>query len=135
MPTPPAPSSVSPRPLLGNAWRMMLLWIVFGAAVGLLTAPAPRDPITLVAHAIAGVIVLSPLGAVLGLLGARRRDALLTASFGGAAGLLVGLGLHRPDLGYPAAFGLIVGTLIGTTFAAFFYRLPRRILAGLHARG
>jgi hypothetical protein len=109
---------------------MTLLWALSGVVAGLLATPAPRGPINLVAHAIAGIIVLSPLGAGVGLLGARPLDALVLALLGATAGVLLGAGLRQPDLAYTAAVGLIIGLLIGTTFVTLAYRMPR-LVAGL----
>jgi hypothetical protein len=57
------------------------------------------------------------------------------AVLGAAAGTLVGAGLRLPDLGYPAAVGLVTGTLVGTFFVTFFYRLPRLVLNLVTVRG
>jgi hypothetical protein len=114
---------------------MALAWALCGVAVGLLTTPTPCGPIDLVAYALAGVIVLSPLGAGVGLLGGRPRDALVLAFLGTTAGALLGLGLRLPDLGYTASLGLIVGAVVGTTSLTLLYRLPRLVLGLLGERG
>jgi hypothetical protein len=139
--TPPLPLSGTRafwalvRQLLGNAWRMALAWALLGVAVGLLITPSPRGPIDLVAYAIAGVVVLSPLGAGVGLLGGRPRDALVLALLGTTAGALLGVGLRLPDPGYTASLGLIVGAVVGTTSMTLLYRLPRLVVGLLANRG
>jgi len=64
---------------------MTLIWAAFGVAVGMFLLP-PRGLIPLVSGVLAGLIVLSPLGVALGLLGGEVKTSLI----GGVAGVLVG---------------------------------------------
>jgi hypothetical protein len=113
---------------------MMLLWVGFGVVVALLGAPRPCGAVELIAHALAGVIVLPPVGACLGLVGARPRDALIVGLIGLVAGLVLGFAVEGLSLGYAAAMGLIMGGVMGATFVAFsrVSLLALRFLLGRH---
>jgi hypothetical protein len=108
---------------------MALLWLGFGIVVGYLTAP-DQTPIGIAAGVIAGMIVLPPLGAVLGAIGCRWRESLNGGLLGLAACTTLTLIRDRPDAATLAAFGVIVGGLVGATVAVVF-RLPRLVLAGV----
>jgi len=119
--------------LLRHAGNMTLLWLAFGVVVGTCLAPPGGGWVRLVSGTIAGMIVLPPIGLVLGMLGARWREALAC----GFVGLLLGAlaaAATAGSVGYAAAFGLIFGGLLGATFLAFFYRLPRLLLSRRAAR-
>ncbi len=126
LPTPP----VIPmqETLARRVLTTMFLWVGFGIFLGVLTAPAGRGLIPIIAGAVAGVIVLSPLGIFFGLLGGSRRITLVS----GVVGLGLGLGVDLTgvvrDGPSPAAVGLLMGGLIGATVVSLYYRLPRLVL-------
>jgi hypothetical protein len=97
---------------------MTLLWAFFGFIVGFLTAP-PEDPVALVAGIIAGMLVLSPLGAILGLLGGRLNPTLIGAIGGVGLGLLASA-FSPINPAFLLGAGLIVGGLAGATGSVFF---------------
>src|SRR5262245_20735733 len=121
------------RERLRRVLGMAAVWLVFGSAVGMLTAPKP-DTIGVVAGVIAGVVVLVPVGLALACVGGRGRDS--------AAGDLLGLTVvpaawHLAALplspAWAAPFGLLFGGIVGATAVGVFYRLPRLLLsAGRH---
>lgn len=108
---------------------LALVWLGFGIIVGYLTAPQPT-PIGIAAGVIAGMIVLPPVGAMLGAIGCRWRESLN----GGVCGLAVGTALAivqgRPDAATVSGFGVIVGGLVGATVLGF-YRFPRLVFVGV----
>jgi hypothetical protein len=116
------------RPALGRRLLdMTILWTLFGAIIGAGTGPDRRGTLDLVSFAIAGMIVLAPLGMVLGLIGGKWKEALIGAGIGLAAGAMLG-GLGREDdLVAGANIGLIMGGIFGTTASAF-YRQAVRLL-------
>jgi hypothetical protein len=89
--------------------------------------------IDLLAGVVAGIIVLSPVGVFLALLGARWQETLLCGAGGLTLGALAAklLGLHHA---FAASVGLILGALLGGTLVALFYRLPRLIVSRLSVR-
>src|SRR4051794_17159558 len=74
-------------PLGRRVLNMALLWGLLGTVVGAATSPH-GGLIGLVPFAIAGVIVLLPLGAVLGLVGGRVKPTLAGALCGAVVGIL-----------------------------------------------
>jgi hypothetical protein len=108
---------------------MALTWLGFGVIVGYLTAPHPT-PIEIAAGVIAGMIVLTPLGAMLGAIGCKWKESLNGGVLGLAAGTAFALVQGRPDAATVAGFCVIFGGLFGATVAAFF-RLPRLVLGGV----
>ena len=113
---------------------MTLLGSAFGAIVGIVMAPPGL--VGLAAGGIAGLVVLTPLGLFLGLIGGRWPETFWCG--------LIGLGLgplwrravatpHRWDS--CAAMGLISGAIVGATFVSFFYRLPRLVFGLIRSRG
>src|SRR5262249_27635977 len=85
------PSPPTLRVPLGQRVRnAALLWVLLGAAVGAIMAPH-RDSGGVSAGAFAGVILLLPLGAAVGLAGARVKPALVGALSGAAVGTLTGV--------------------------------------------
>ena len=121
------------RSLLTNALRMSLLWAAFGVLVGVGTTPAGEGWIGPVAGAIAGVIVLAPIGMILGLFGARRVETSACAAGGLCVGGIAGLATSGDPI-FLASSGLIFGGLLGATVVAVFYRLPRLLLSRLTPR-
>jgi hypothetical protein len=115
------------RGLLRHARNMMLLWLAFGVVVGACITPPGGGWIGLVSYALAGMIMLPPVGLLFGMIGARWRESLIC----GVLGLLLGAlaGLAGGQVGIASAFGLIFGGFVGATFLAFFYRLPRLLLS------
>lgn len=129
----PATSTTLPqRPTLGerlralgrNALRMMVVWAAIGALSGILVAPQPRTPISIIAGVIAGLIVMTPVGAVLALFAARRAEVLIAALLGLGVGAAVAVCLGRSDVSALANQGLVMGGLFGSTLIPVFYRLP-----------
>jgi hypothetical protein len=90
--------------------------------------------IALVAGAIAGMLVLPPLGALLALVGGRPDEALA----GGVSGLALGTaaGALGPGVaaGLAVGAGLLTGALVGTTFP-LLVRLTRRVARAAGRRG
>lgn len=115
------------RSLGRHAWNMTLLWLAFGVVVGACLTPPGGGWIRLVSGAIAGMIVLPPIGLLLGMIGARWRETLACGFVGLLLGALAGA-VGAGSVGYASAFGLVFGAFLGATFLAFFYRLPRLIL-------
>jgi hypothetical protein len=131
----PTPGHVVVRSALKRLPGMLVVWGAIGAAVGVLTAQTP-GPIGIVAGIIAGLIVITPLGALLTLIGGRARESLLGAALGvvlvPALARLVALPVTAVSL---APFGLILGALVGATAVTALYRLPLLVLsAGRGAR-
>lgn len=108
---------------------MALTWMGFGVIVGYLTAP-DHSPVGIAAGVIAGMIVLSPLGGMLGAIGCKWKDSLNGGVLGLAGGTAFTLIQSRPDAATVAAFCVIFGGLVGATVAAFF-RLPLLVLGWL----
>ena len=121
------------RGLALRARDLAVLWLAFGVVVGACTTPAGGGWVCLVAGAIAGIIVLTPVGMVLSLIGARPRETMVCGLGGLALGALAGMA-GSAEVGPAAAFGLVFGGMVGATFVAFFYRLPRLLLGRLAAR-
>ena len=118
-------------------WRlpgMLVVWGLIGSAVGVLTAQAP-GPIGIIAGLIAGVIVLTPVGAVLTLTGGRARDSLVGAGVGLVlAFVLAGFGAAPVGSVAVVPFGILAGALIGATVVTAFYRLPQLVLSAGRGR-
>jgi hypothetical protein len=108
---------------------MLGVWGLIGSAVGVLTAQTP-GPVGIVAGIIAGMIVFTPIGAVLTLAGARARDSLFGAVLGLVlASVLAGFGTAPVLPVSVVPFGLLFGALVGATVVTAFYRLPRLVLS------
>jgi len=92
------------------AWAV--LGLVVGAHGGWRIAP---EPLTLISHMIAGLMVFSALGLVLGLVSGRARHSLV----GGACGVLVGVVCGplpgQGSLGESVDLCLVMGALAGAT--------------------
>lgn len=112
------------QPTLGRRVRdMSLLWLGFAVTVGPSTAPAEHGVIGLVAGALAGLIILVPVGVLLGLLGAGWKQTLCGALGGLLLGAAIGfLGGHT-DAVRRAGTGLLTGALVGATLPAMLYRM------------
>src|SRR5262249_48612300 len=100
-------------------------WATFGAAIGIITAPAPRDAIMIFSGIVAGLIVLTPVGVILGLAGGRHSESLA----GGTIGLILAMiGASISGSGDPlliTSTGLVMGGLAGATMIGVFWRFPR----------
>ncbi len=113
--------------------EMALAWAAIGVVAG--AAVMAREPgfARLVAGSIAGVILFTPLGALLGLIGGRWKETVTCSAAGLAlAALAAASGQldqveNLESVSLPA-FGMVYGGLVGSTFVTCFYRLPRRIL-------
>jgi hypothetical protein len=110
--------------ILRRVRDMVLLWVLFGGVCGA-CSPAARNGnlIGVVSGVIAGMIVLSFLGAGLGLVGARLRPTLVGGCFGGLLSLLLGHVAGTPSPLYLASFGLILGGLAGGTIGLMIWWL------------
>lgn len=111
------------RRVLGRVAVSAGIWSVFGVVVGVCIVPDAR-PVSVIASVIAGVIVLTPFGAVMGLCGGRWLELVGGGAFGLCGGVLVAAARGEP-WGYSAALGLIMGGQVGATAVSFFWRLPR----------
>jgi hypothetical protein len=111
---------------------MTLLGSVFGAMVGILLAPP--GPIGLVAGGLAGLVVLMPLGMVLGMAGGRWQEMLWCGAIGLALGILAGAVGDPARIRLFAAIGLVYGAIVGATFVTVFFRLPRLVVGLLRTR-
>jgi hypothetical protein len=109
---------------------MSLLWLGFGVAAGVLTAPQ-NTPLGIAAGIVAGMIVLPPVGALLGAIGGRWKESMAGGTLGLAMCTAYALAQARPDAAGVAAFGLILGGLVGATVVTALYRLPRLVLGGV----
>jgi hypothetical protein len=113
-------------------WRraaaMVGIWLFFGIVVGLSITKPNAGVMVYVAGAIAGMIVLSPIGFLLGLLGGRWNESLIGAAVGQVVGFCVGLIGKWMEPNLLATIGLIYGALLGATAIGLFYRLPRWLL-------
>jgi len=116
------------RGLMRHARNMTLLWLAFGVVVGACLTPPGGGWVGLVSGAIAGMIVLPPIGLLLGMLGARWQETLACAFAGLLLGALAGTA-GAGAVGHASALGLVFGGMVGATFLAFFYRLPRLLLS------
>jgi hypothetical protein len=108
------------------------VWTGFGLVVGVLIAPP--GPIGAVAGCIAGMIVLTPLGVLLGLIGGRWKETLLCGLVGFVLGTTGGAWGDAARTGYFAAAGLVYGGVVGATFVSLFYRLPRLVFGLIRKR-
>ena len=125
----PTPGHVVVRSALKRLPGMLVVWGAIGVAVGVLTTQTP-GPIGIVAGIIAGMIVITPLGPLLTLMGGRARESMLGAVLGvvvvPALARLVELPVTSVSL---APFGLVLGALVGATVVTAFYRLPLLVLS------
>jgi hypothetical protein len=108
---------VPPPRLWKRVLSMMLLWMVFGTFVGAVGSPFHEGAVRIAAGAIAGMLVLPPLGLVLGLLGGQVRDVLLWGSGGWVLGAMAGLLLGAEPI-FLANVGLVMGGTFGATLGS-----------------
>jgi hypothetical protein len=104
---------------------MALLWTAFGAVFGAGITPPGLGTVGAVSFAIAGIIVLAPIGIVLGFLGGQWKDTLLGGAVGMTAGAIVGVLASEGDLLYQANFGLLLGSLVSATCPALCRQMLR----------
>ena len=71
--------------------RMSALWAVLGAVTGLTSLSTTADGVALIASMIAGVIVLTPYGLVLGLAGGRTASTCWGVCCGASMGMLASM--------------------------------------------
>src|SRR5260370_2683951 len=121
---------------LGQRVRnMTLLWVLLGAAVGGITA-SHRNVLGVVSGVLAGVILLLPLGAALGLIGARVKLCLIGALGGAVMGAFTGMLASALSVPAVTGVGLLGGGLAGGSSSALLWWghilcLPRP-LGGAH---
>ncbi len=125
------PGTIDFRSMLRAALRrlpgMAAVWLTFGVVVGVLTA-TERNTIAVVAGAVAGAIVLTPLGLSLVLIGGRVLGSLAGGAFGLACSpLIVELGAMHGGRSV-AAFGIVAGGLFGATVVVAI-SIARRLFA------
>src|SRR5215831_11627776 len=77
--------------LVRHVREMALLWLALGALAGPCLVPPGGGWVSLVSWGIAGMVVLTPVGVLLGLLGGRRRDSVACGLGGLAVGALAGV--------------------------------------------
>ena len=118
------PSARAPRRYGWRVLDMTLLWIVFGTIVGLGLAGPGNGPIGLVAFVMAGWIVMTPMGAVLGLLGGRWQESAFTGLAGLCLAQIFAWMFASQQIVMFSNVGLIYGGIVGATFLGMFYRLP-----------
>lgn len=118
----PAPAS-GIRKVLRQVGVSALIWAVFGVVVGICLLPNTR-PSMVLASVIAGVIVLAPFGALMGLCGGKWLEVVAGGVLGFAVGLVTAVVRGEP-CGFLAALGIIMGGQVGATAISFFWRLPR----------
>ena len=115
------------RDVLRRLPALVGVWLAFGGVLGVALSPA-HGPIGIAAGIVAGLIVYSPVGVLLALVGAKWDESL----FGGVFGLLAAAAVvfvgQRTDAAYIAAFGVTFGGLLGGTFLTVAYRLPRLVV-------
>ena len=113
------PAPITHSPSLGRrVAAMTLLWASFGLFVGIDIAP-PSGLIGFASCILAGLIVLTPIGPVLGLLGGRAKATLVGGLVGTLLGLLAG-GFTPAGISHLASTGLIFGGLAGATGSVYF---------------
>jgi hypothetical protein len=115
--------------LFRRVQQMVLLWGGLGVVVGVITSPPDSDYLALVATIIAGLLLLPPMGLVLGLVGGRWNESLL----GACVGLVLAMAsaMVMPSLAPLAAAGVcvLVGGMMGGTLPVFARLLKWSILA------
>lgn len=122
------------RRAIKNAVKMSILWAGLGMVVGCLTLPVNGNGTLLTANILAGIIVLTPLGALLGFFGAGRREVLICALGGAMLSYVGASAVAHADLAKAAAIGLVFGGAVGATFVTTFFRLPSFIASYFSAR-
>ena len=75
------------------------------------------------------MIILTPIGFLLGLIGGRWNESLIGAAVGQLVGLGVGLAGAWIEPKMLSTIGLVYGALFGATAIGLFYRLPRLLLS------
>jgi hypothetical protein len=114
-----APTSLS-HPTLGRrVLRMAVAWAGLGAVMGTGVGLGSGGVVVAVACLIAGMIELAALGAVLALFGGRPGESLLGGGCGLAVGAVSGLAGVQASVVLAAAFGLVVGALVGATLRPY----------------
>jgi hypothetical protein len=98
---------------------MVLLWAAFGLIVGVVSTPS-GGLIGTLSGALAGVMVLTGLGVVLGLIGGGPTATLVGGLWGLIVGVLAGPLLGQADLHNRVNLSLILGALVGATFPGPF---------------
>jgi hypothetical protein len=106
---------------------MALAWLGFAAVVGPVTAPT-GGAVAVVSGVLAAVIVLTPVGVVLALIGGGWKATLFGGicglAFGSAPGLLGGAA-NPPSL---TSTCLVAGALVGATLPALVRRVAQAVL-------
>jgi hypothetical protein len=125
--------SPGPRPpLRQRVGSMAAVWLLFGAMVGACSRPPGAGLLGLVSFMLAGMLLLPFLGALLGALGGRSREALIGGAWGLTWGVILARGGQDPDVGAKAAVTLLVGGIAGATLFPVLGEVWRRLL-GTHA--
>jgi len=111
---------------------MAAVWLLFGAVVGACSQPPGAGLLGLVSFMLAGMLLLPFLGALLGALGGRSREALIGGVWGLAWGVILARGGQESEVGAKAAVTLLVGGVAGATLFPLLGEVRRRLL-GAHA--
>jgi hypothetical protein len=119
--TDPSPAAVLPTrgswPFVRRVLATTGVWAALGLSVGISQRP-PGGAVAVLAGALAGLIVLTPLGLVCGLLGARPGTTAVGAFSGAALMALAAVASGIGQAGQGAALGLILGAIVGATVSA-----------------
>jgi hypothetical protein len=99
--------------------RMTTTWAALGVVMGASLGIDNGSVVGAVACMIAGMIEMASMGAVFGLIGGKPQECVVGAVSGLIVGLVTGLVAGQTHLGFVAAFGLVVGALIGATFRPY----------------
>jgi hypothetical protein len=102
---------------------MACLWGLFGVLVGVATLSRPLNAAGVIAGMVAGLIILVPLGVLLGLAGGRPGLTLVGGVGGTGLGAVTGLLAGAPDAPHLASMGLISGAVTGATLHLVFWTL------------
>jgi hypothetical protein len=112
---------------------MAVLWGGLGAVVGAGSNSVGVGALGVISAMIAGMLVLSPLGAGLALLGGRPQESLFGGLWGWSVGALAGaIGGAASPLAQ-ASFTLLVGALFGATFCGLFRLIKGRLLYAIRS--
>jgi hypothetical protein len=107
---------------------MALTWAGLGAVMGAIVGWEQGGFVGALVSLIVGMIELVPLGAVLSLIGGGPRESLLGGGCGLAVGAVAGLTGVPAGPGLVAAFGLVVGALVGATLRPYLRLVSLPIL-------
>lgn len=112
----------SSRPLGKRVRDMMLVWLLFGIVLGLCSEPARGGTfIGVLSGVIAGLVVMLPLGVLLGLFGGEVKPTVLGGIAAATLGACIAAGCAMPNPHFILSLSLILGGLLGATFSVFLW--------------